>query len=168
MSKGPRYIVKTRRRREGKTDYRKRMNLLRAHKTRMVVRKTLSQIIVQFVEYKEDGDNIIASAVSKELKTKYKWGFSTANTSSAYITGYLAALRAKEKGIKECVLDTGRQRPVTGSKIFASLKGALDAGIKCPHNEEKLPSEDRIHGKHIDDKISSQVDSIIKQISGGK
>jgi len=168
MSKGPRYRVKPRRRREGKTDYRKRLNLLSSHNTRMVVRKTLSQTIVQFVEYKEDGDNIISSAVSKELKNRYNWKYSTSNTPSAYITGYLAAVRAKEKGIKECVLDCGRQRPVSGSKIFASLKGVLDAGIKCPHNEGKLPSEDRIHGKHIDDKISVEIKDIIKKISGGK
>jgi len=168
MSIGPRYRVKPRRRREGKTDYRKRLNLLRSQKTRMIVRKTLSQIIVQFVEYKEDGDNVIASAVSKELKTKYKWKYSTSNTSSAYVTGYLAGVRAKEKGVKECVLDAGRQRPVTGSKIFASLKGALDAGINCPHDEKKLPDDDRIHGKHIDEKIGPEVNSIIKEISGGK
>ena len=54
--------------------------------------------------------------------------------------------RAKDKGIKECVLDIGRYMPVTGSKIFASLKGVIDAGIECPYSEEKLPKEDRITG----------------------
>jgi large subunit ribosomal protein L18 len=39
--------------------------------------------------------------------------------------------------------------PVPGSKVFAVLKGALDAGLQIPHGEEVLPPEDRISGKHI-------------------
>jgi len=168
MSRGPRYQIKPRRRRKGITDYRKRLQLLQSHKTRMVVRNTNKQIIVQFIDYKESGDQIIASAISKELKSTYKWNHSTSNTPSAYLTGFLATKRAQDKGVKECVLDIGRQRPVTNSKIFASLKGALDAGIDCPHNEEKLPKEERILGKHINDKIASDFESIKKKISGGK
>jgi len=168
MTQGPRYRVKPRRRREGRTDYRKRLNLLRSHKTRMVVRKTNNQTIVQFVEYKEKGDNIIAQAASKELETKFKWKYSTSNTPAAYLTGYLAGNRAKEKNIKECVLDIGRQRSVSGSKIFASLKGVLDSGIECPHDDGKIPDKDRINGKHIDEKIGTQVEDIVKKISGGK
>ena len=168
MSRGPRYQLKPKRRREGITDYRKRLNLLQSNKTRMVVRKTNKQIIVQYVQYKESGDNIIASAVSNELKSKYKWKFSTSNTPSAYLTGFLATKRAIDKGVKECVLDVGRQRPVTNSKIFASLKGAIDAGINCPHKEEKLPDEKRVLGKHIDEKIATEFENIKKKISGGK
>lgn len=168
MSHGPRYRLKPRRRREGLTDYRKRLRLLRSHKTRMVVRKTNKQIIVQFVEYKEDGDKIIAQAVSKELASSYNWKHSLSNTPSAYLTGILASNRAKENGIKKCVLDIGRQRPVKGSNVFASLKGALDAGIDCPHSPEKLPSDDRINGKHIDSKVSNDVEKIKNEITGGK
>ncbi len=168
MSHGPRYRLKPRRRREGLTDYRKRLNLLKSNKARMVVRNTNKQIIVQFVEYDETGDKIIAQALSKELKSKYNWKKSISNTPSAYLTGFLATNRAKDKGVKECVLDIGRQRPVSGSKVFASLKGALDAGIDCPHNSEKLPNDDRINGKHIDDKLASEIDKIKDKISGGK
>lgn len=168
MSHGPRYRLKPRRRREGMTDYRKRLSLLRSNKTRMVVRNTNQQVIVQFVEYNEDGDKIISQAVSKELVSKFNWKHSISNTPSAYLTGFLATNRAIEKGIKEVVLDIGRQRPVTGSKAFAALKGALDAGMDCPHTPEKLPKEDRIKGKHIDEKISSDFESVKKKISGGK
>jgi len=56
---GPRYSVKPRRRREGKTDYRKRLKLLRSRKVRMVVRKSIKNTQIQFVEYKEGGDNIL-------------------------------------------------------------------------------------------------------------
>ena len=64
MTHGPRYYVKPRRRREGKTDYRKRLCLLRSGKTRLVVRKSLKNTQIQFVQYKEDGDKIILAASS--------------------------------------------------------------------------------------------------------
>ena len=47
------------------------------------------------------------------------------------------------------MLDIGFHTPVHGSTVFAVLKGALDAGLKVPHSEEALPSEDRIRGEHI-------------------
>jgi len=168
MRQGPRYRVKPRRQREGKTDYRKRLKLLRSRKPRMVVRRSLKNTQVQFVKYHEGGDNIIASAVSMELVSKYKWKYSTSTTPAAYLTGILSGKRAIDKGINECVLDLGRYMPVTGSKIFASLKGVLDAGIECPHNEEKLPNEDRIMGKHLDKDITSAVENIKNKIIGGK
>ena len=134
----------------------------------MVVRKSLKNTQIQFVRYKEGGDDILATANSNELTNKYNWKFSTSTTPAAYLTGILAGKRAKDKGIDECVLDTGRHPPVTGSKIFASLKGALDAGVECPHNEEKLPNEDRIMGKHLDKNIMSAVEDIKNKIIGGK
>ncbi len=168
MTMGPRYNVKPRRRREGRTNYRRRLNLLRSGKTRIVVRKTLNNTIIQFIEYKEEGDNVLVTANSNELKKKYNWKFSTSTTPAAYLTGLLAGKKAKDKGISECVLDIGRHPPVTGSKIFASLKGITDAGINCPYSEEKIPSEDRILGKHLDDGIMSTLNNIKNEIIGGK
>jgi len=167
VKQGPRYRVKPRRQRKGKTDYRKRLKLLRSRKPRMVVRKSLKNTQVQFIEYQDGGDNIVASAVSMELVSKYKWKHSTSTTPAAYLTGILAGKRAKNKGINECVLDIGRYMPVTGSKIFASLKGVLDAGIECPHNEEKLPKDDRIMGKHLDKDMISDVENIKNKIIEG-
>jgi len=166
--RGPRYTVKPRRRREGRTDYRKRLRLLKSRKIRLVVRKSLNNTQIQFIEYKQTGDNIIATANSMELINKYKWKFSTKTTPAAYLTGLIAGKRAKDKGIKECILDTGRYPPVTGGKIFASLKGVTDAGITCPYNEEKIPNEDRIMGKHLDKNISTAVNDIKTKITGGK
>jgi large subunit ribosomal protein L18 len=40
-------------------------------------------------------------------------------------------------------------QPVKGAKIFAALKGAIDAGMRVPHQEEILPGDDRIAGLHI-------------------
>lgn len=168
MKPGPRYHVKPRRRREGITDYRKRLALLKSRTTRLVIRKSINNTTIQFVDYNEKGDNIIATATSKELVKKYNWKYSTSTTPAAYLTGLLAGKRAKELGIKECVLDIGRYVPVTGSKVFAGLKGVVDAGINCPHNEEKTPSEDRIMGQHLDKNITNDVNEIKNKIIGGK
>jgi large subunit ribosomal protein L18 len=134
----------------------------------MVVRKSLKNTQVQFVGYKEGGDDVLISASSKELVSKYNWKHSTSTTPAAYLTGLLAGKRAKDQGIEECVLDIGRNVPVTGSKIFATLKGAVDAGIICQLNEEKIPKEERLMGKHIDEKITPTVNEIKNKIIGGK
>lgn len=168
MTHGPRYFVKPRRRREGKTDYRKRLSLLKSGKTRLVVRKSLKNTQIQFVEYKEKGDNILLSTSSKELKDKFKWKFSTSTIPAAYLTGLLAGTKAKEKGISECVLDIGRYPASTGCKIFAALKGIIETGLVCAYSEEKFPSEDRIMGKHLNKEIESSVNEIKSKIIGGK
>jgi large subunit ribosomal protein L18 len=166
MKQGPRYYIKQRRRREGITDYRKRLKLLKSRKNRIVVRNSLKNIRVQFIKYESSGDKIIASAISSELTNKYNWKYSTSTTSAAYLTGILAGKRALDKGIKEGVFDIGRRNPVKGSKIFASLKGVIDAGIKCPHSSDKIPDENRIMGHHLDNKIESQINNIKNKIIG--
>jgi len=149
MGRGPRYRVPWRRRREGKTNYRRRLALIRSGKPRLVVRKTLNYIIVQVVEPAIEGDRIIAAAHSRELVKKYGWKGGTKNTSAAYLTGLLAAYRARLNGVEEAVLDIGLQDPVPGARVFAALKGALDAGLNIPHSEDILPSWERIRGEHI-------------------
>jgi len=148
MARGPRYKVPFRRRREGKTNYRKRLRLILSGKPRLVARKTLNYIIAQIVEARVEGDHVLASAHSSELR-KYGWLAACDNTPAAYLTGLLAGYRALKAGVKEAVLDIGLHRPVKGARIFAVLKGAVDAGLEVPHSEEILPSEDRIRGEHI-------------------
>ncbi|MDP8011348.1 MAG: 50S ribosomal protein L18 [Thermoplasmata archaeon] len=159
MSSGPRYHVKFRRRRENKTDYRKRLNLLKSGSPRAIVRKTSNNIIVQIALYNEKGDQIIASANSRELK-KMGWEFSTKTVPAAYLTGYLAGKRAIKNKIDNAVLDIGMQRPTKGGRVFAALKGLVDAGLEIPFNEDILPDEDRIKGKHLHEEIESKMDEI--------
>ncbi len=166
--KGPRYHVKPRRRREGKTDYRKRLHMLRSRKMRVVVRKSIKHTKVQFVEYHEGGDKVIASAISKELPVKYQWKYSTATTPAAYLTGLLAGKRAAEKGISESILDVGRHPPITGSKVFAVVKGVIDAGITCPYDEGKVPNEERLYGGHLQKEMKPVIEDIKSKIMGGK
>ncbi len=168
MKAGPRYHVKPRRHREGRTDYRRRLRLLKSRKIRIVVRKSLKNISVQFVEYNPEGDKIIISVLSSDLVKDYKWKHSVSTTPAAYLTGLLAGKKAREKGVKEGMLDIGRYRPTRGNKLFATLKGVVDAGIVCPHDEGIMPSEDRILGKHLDDKIAPLMGEIKNKIIGGK
>ncbi len=148
MARSSRYKVRFRRRREGKTDYKKRLALLKSGLPRMVVRRTNRYMIVQFVKFKPEGDEVIAYAFSKEL-SRYGWPYGGKNTPAAYLTGYLAALRAKKAGVERAVLDIGRFPSTKGSRLYAALKGALDAGVEIPHSPEILPDEDRIRGEHI-------------------
>jgi large subunit ribosomal protein L18 len=168
MKTGPRYHVKPRRHRERKTDYRLRLRLLRSKKPRIVVRKSLKAIRVQFVEYSPQGDKVLASAISNELTKEYGWKYSVSNTPAAYLTGLLAGKRAKQKGIEQGVLDIGLNHPTIGSTLFASLKGVLDAGIDCPHDKTMLPKEDRIFGTHLNKEIKPLVGDIKTRITGGK
>jgi large subunit ribosomal protein L18 len=168
MKQGPRYRVKPRRRREGKTDYRKRLHLLKSGRSRVVVRKSLKHVRVQFIDYQQGGDAIRASAVSSELVSRYGWKYATATTPAAYLTGLLAGHRAKEKGIKDGVLDLGRHPPVRGGNVFAALKGVLDAGVMVPHDESILPQEERLKGNHLSKDVSSAMKTLKEKISGGK
>lgn len=165
MARGPRYSVPFRRRREGKTDYRYRLRLLKSGMMRAVVRKSLRNITVQFIKFNAKGDEVITSASAFELR-KFGWKFSTSNTPAAYLVGYLAGKRATEKNIKEAVLDIGLQHPSKGGKVFASLKGMIDAGVSIAHSDDAFPSEERIRGKHISNDVEKEFDAVRARIEG--
>jgi len=118
-------------------------------KPRFVVRKTNKYIWVQVVIANPKGDITVAAAHSRELVKRYGWKAGTKNVPAAYLTGLLAALRALKEGITHAIIDIGLHRPTKGARVFAALKGALDAGLEIPHSPEILPSEDRIRGEHI-------------------
>lgn len=149
MAKGPRYRVPFRRRREGKTDYRARKALILSKLPRAVTRGSLKHMNVQIIEAKVQGDQVVAHAHSQELTKLYGWKAGCGNVPAAYLTGLLCGLRAVAKGVKEAVLDIGLHLPSKGARVFAALKGLLDAGVELPHSEKKLPDQARIEGKHI-------------------
>ncbi len=148
MATGPRFFVAFRRRREGRTDYYQRTKLVVADAPRMVVRRTNRHIIVQLVNAEMDGDKTIVSANSAELE-KYGYTGATANTPAAYLTGMLFAAKAKKAGQNRAILDIGLNRATPGARVFAALKGAVDAGLEIPYGEEIIPSEERLKGEHI-------------------
>ncbi len=143
------YNLPFRRRREQKTDYRKRRAYVVSGAARMVARPTNKNIFVQIVEATSAGDKVLASAYSKELTRNYGWKGGCGNLPAAYLTGFLAGSRSLSKGVSEAILDIGLRRASRGSRVFAALKGGIDAGLKVPHSEEMLPEEARIRGNHI-------------------
>lgn len=158
-------VLPHRRRREKKTDYRNRLALLKSGKTRLVVRKSLSNMNVQFVNYKPEGDAVIASAFSQELKKdNVGWKYGCGNTPAAYLTGLLAGLRAKKANATEAIFDLGLQVSSKGSRLYAVVKGVLDAGVKIPVANENLPSDERILGKHIRPEIEENFKSVKEKI----
>lgn len=140
---------KLKRRREKKTDYYQRLRLLKSGKLRLVVRKSLRNMLVQIVKYEPDGDKTILTIMTKHLR-KFGWKGGN-NVSSAYLTGLLVGFEALKRGIREAILDIGLQRSTKGNKIYALVKGCNDAGFKVPVGEKVLPSDERIKGKHIEE-----------------
>ena len=140
--------IQFRRKREGKTDYKKRLRLLTSRKLRLVVRKTNKNVIVQLVEFTQESDKVIVSSHTNELK-KLGWKGAKRNIPSSYLAGLLCGLKAKKANVKEAVLDTGFHPTKKGSVIYAALKGAVDAGLNIPCSKDIFPSEKFLLGEHI-------------------
>ena len=163
MSSGPTYKVKFRRRRESKTNYKKRLALLKSNKLRFVVRKTNNSTICEFIKYLPKGDEVKSFYASAELK-KLGWKGHSGNLSAAYLTGFVCGKKAIKEGVKEAILDIGLVTPIHGSRVFSALKGAIDAGIIIPADAKIFPSEDRIIGKHINEETSINFEATKKAI----
>lgn len=182
------FQTKKRRRREGKTDYQHRTNLLRQDctqqsnvKSRLVVRITNSKVICSIVKAFIDGDRVVATADSTELKN-YGVNFGLSNHFASYATGFLCARRAlasngldkiyqpnKEVGeysvtedkddehkAYKVYLDIGLARSSKGSNVFIAMKGASDAGLHIPHSETKFfgyTKEKGLDSKMLRDRI---------------
>ncbi|MCL4437003.1 MAG: 50S ribosomal protein L18 [Thaumarchaeota archaeon] len=140
------YILK--RRREGKTDYRKRKNILMSRSVFVTPRISDKNVSVQFSKPTQEGDQVVASANSQELY-KIGWKGSGKSIPGAYLTGLIAGLKALKAGVDEAVLYAGLRRFASGSRLSAVLKGILDAGVNVPAQEDVLPADERIRGEHI-------------------
>jgi large subunit ribosomal protein L18 len=149
MARNSRYCAPYRRRKEGKTDYAARRALILSGRPRVVVRNSLNNVIAQIITAKPEGDRLVISAHSRELARKYGWKASRGNLPTAYLTGLLCGLKARSQGLKEVIPDIGLNSPSKGSRVFAVLKGLLDAGVHVPVDEKKLPDEKRLNGEHI-------------------
>ncbi|MEM2307509.1 MAG: 50S ribosomal protein L18 [Sulfolobales archaeon] len=149
MARGASYKVPLRRRREGKTNYYRRYRMVKSgQKVRAVVRKTNNYVVVQIMEFAPKGD-VTRVAVHSRALSKYGWKGGYNNSSAAYLTGFIAGLKAVKMGITGAILDIGLHRPVRGCRIFAAVRGLRDAGVEVPVSDEVLPSGDRIRGEHI-------------------
>lgn len=162
-------VFRYNRRIRGQTDYKQRLRLLKSGLNRAVVRKSNKNMLVQVVEYGEDGDKILSSAKSNEL-TKQGFTLNTGNLSAAYLTGMLAGKRALKKGVKgDVIVDFGLQEVISGNRLFAAVNGLVDAGVNVRVNEDVFPPQERIEGTHLSSKDAKSVfDKVKKSIEGMK
>ena len=142
------FTVQFKRKREGRTYYRKRLKILMSSKYRLVIRKSLRNLHASIIEYNPNGDKILFTVDPTSL-SKIGWKGNNGNLPSAYLIGMIVGKKAIEKGIKEAVLDLGFNNSTKGSRLYAALAGAIDSGLKIPCNQEILPPKDRISGEHI-------------------
>ena len=154
--------MQKKRRFEGRTDYKARMDLLKGDSPRIVARITNKQALAQYVISKEAQDFVITAANSNEL-LGYGLGKEESgklkSLPACYLTGYLLGAKIKEKGQKEeGIFDIGLKRSTKGGRVYALVKGVADAGIKINYSKEMIPEEARLKGKIDIDKVKQNID----------
>ena len=144
-----------RRRKEFKTDYGKRIKLLKSEKPRIVFRKTNRYLIVQYVVSDEAKDKVVFGLTSKEL-LKYSWPKSAIgglkSLTASYLTGYLAGKKILKEKLEQPIIDLGMIRVLHKTKVYSFIKGLIDAGLKISCKEKVFPEENRIKGEHMKNK----------------
>lgn len=143
-----------------KTNYSTRLKLLKSGIPRIVVRKTNTYLVVQYVISNESKDKVVLSVSSREL-LKNGWPKelkgSLKNMPAAYLTGYLAGKKIIEKSKDKVILDLGLQRSIAGNRLFAVLKGLVDAGVNIAHDKKVFPNDERISGKHLKENVQKEI-----------
>src|SRR3970282_641318 len=116
------YVPLFRRARAKQTPYGKRRALALSRQTLVVPRISGRNVSVPFTQMSIGGDKVLASASSRVL-LKVGWKGSRKSLPASYLTGLMAGIRAKEKGVKTAVFYIGFQRFVRGSRLMAGAKG---------------------------------------------
>ena len=147
--------IDKRRRREGKTDYAKRIKTLKGESPRIVFRKSNKYLTAQYTLSKEAKDTI-EFGVSSKMLLKYGWPEEAQGSLKSVTASYLLGIMMGKKiAIKKIlpVIDFGMMRTVHKSRAYAFVKGLIDSGIKVPHKEGIFPEENRIKGEHLQNKV---------------
>ena len=143
-----------RRRLEGKTNYTKRLILLKSSVPRLVVRKSARYITLQIIESKHEQDKIVKVVSSKDLLKKgwpaQKVG-SLKSLGAVYLAGFM--LGKKIGSDKKVILDSGLIPNTKGSRVYAAVKGVSDAGVDIPYDEKVIPSIERIEKDEFFNKV---------------
>jgi len=144
--------IQKRRRRENKTDYARRIKLLKSGSARVIFRKTNRYLIAQYISSKHAQDKVEIGINSKDL-IQYGWPKefqgSLKSLPAAYLLGLLIGRKIIEKKLATPIIDFGMIRILHKTKTYSFLKGMIDSGIKIKCKEEIFPNEDRIKGKHM-------------------
>lgn len=143
-----------RRRKENKTDYLRRLKLLKSRKPRIVFRKTNRYIIVQYVTSKEAQDKI-EFGVNSKILLKYGWpkDGSLKTVPASYFLGYYLGRRIIKEKYETPIIDFGMIQAIHKNKTYSFIKGLIDSGLKISCKKEDFPSEERIKGEHLKNKI---------------
>ena len=156
-----------RRRREHKTDYSRRIGLLKSKSPRLVFRKTNKYVIAQYVVSKEAKDKVIFGNSSKDL-IKYGWPNEFKNSLKSIPASYLLGLLMGKKIIKDKleapILDFGMLRMISKTRTYAFLKGLFDTGVKIKVKENTFPEEDKVKGKYLKKDFSKNFKGIKSKI----
>ena len=151
--------VQKRRRREYKTDYLKRLKLLKSGKPRVVFRKTNKYVISQYITSNEAQDKVEIGFDSRDL-LKHGWPNefkgSLKSISASYLLGYLMGKRILKEKKEKPIVDFGMIQSLHKTKVFAFVKGLIDSGLDIQSKKEAYPDESRIMGEHMKNKINVQ------------
>lgn len=150
-----------RRRREGKTDYKSRLNLLKSNLPRIVIRRTNNYFIVQAVESHEAQDKVVLTVTSKDLikegwDAKYKG--SLKSIPAGYLVGVLFANKVDKSN--KYIADLGLAKTLHGNRLFAVLAGIVKGGVDINVNEEVFPSEERLNGEHLSEDVKKVISKV--------
>ncbi len=160
--------IQKRRRREGKTDYGKRLKLLKSYSPRILFRKTNKYIIAEYITSKEAQDKIEIGITSKKLM-EFGWpeefAGSLKSLPASYLTGLLIGKEIIKKKLKTPIVDFGMMRVISKNRGYAFIKGLIDAGVKIKCEEEQFPEEERIEGKNLKEDFSKTFKEIKSKIS---
>lgn len=142
-------MIPFRRKREGKTNYDKRIKLLKSNQIRLLVSYGSKNIRAQAIKFNLKGDEILADANAKSLKG-FGWDFSCSNLPASYLFGYYFGRLLVEKGISNVIFDTGIVTPKRGGRYYSFAKGIIDSKVSVNVNPDVFPPEERIKGAHIE------------------
>lgn len=141
-------MIPFRRKREGKTNYDKRVKLLKSGQIRLFVSYGSKDIRAQAIKFNLKGDEILADATANSLK-EFGWNFTCPNLPTSYLFGYYFGKLLMENKVSQVIFDTGIVTPKKGGKYYSFAKGVIDSKISMQINPEVFPSEERINGSHI-------------------
>ncbi len=161
--------IQKRRRRECKTDYKNRLNLLKSNFDRIVIRQSNKYILIQLVTSSESQDKVLSSVSSKDLIKEgldVKYSGSLKNLTASYLTGLLFASKIDKN--KRYIIDVGMSRNIYGNRNSATMKGLLDGGIDLNINEKIFPSKERLMGEHLSEDLKKELEKIVKKMESKK
>ncbi len=163
MATGPRYKVPFRRRREGRTNYHVRYKLILSKKPRVVVRKSNASTTLQLVVAEMEGDKTLLTVNSRELRD-LGYTFGAGNLPAAYLTGLVFGKKMLALGQGEGIADIGLHASTRGNRVYAAIKGVVDAGVDVPHSPEVFPDDERIRGEHIKEHTGADIVAQFEQV----